>query len=388
MLKTTKKQILRNLFIFSTSIEERVNQKIQHLTYQARQAYYLYDYRALAGSAQELLDLSARSEYAGLYFQALSMSQHGSNKSRDSVQIYQRLAEVAPIAVRSAAVLALGLNALQSNQFDEAQKLLTEAYQISAVNHCAPMTTLQAQIGLSTLASEQGDHQTGALILENLMPIISQMGQLFPSFVASQLNNYAYELSLIGEYQKASQVIGKVMSSPYANISPEIRETAREIHEAQAKLSPNRSSVSIPKQQSFNVINIAAYQRDHFAKYREMYAGKVLRFPVANNRFHITLASQDNLFNLCNLEIDDSQESEERLIEFLYLLNFLCTDRKTDYIVHGFVSPENSGEFEFKGNIHVEELDRLFTLVNNVESHAQNNPLPKQRNQGKDESEG
>jgi tetratricopeptide (TPR) repeat protein len=379
MLKTTKKQILRNLFIFSTSIEERVNQRIQHLTYQARQAYYLFDFRKTADCAKELLDLSPRSEFAGLYFQALSISQYGNNKSLESEQIYKMLAQNAPPAVQSAAFLALGLNALQSNQLDDAEKLLSEAYDIGSNGNCAPITQLQVEIERSTLHSINGNHHKCVSILENLMPSIARMGQLFPSFSAIHLNNYAYELNLIGEHQKASQVIGKVLSSPYANISPEIQETAKEIQEAQAKLHPNRSSVSIPKQQSFNVINIAAYQRDHFAKYREMYAGKVLRFPVANNRFHITLTSKDNIFNLCNLDIDDSQESEERLIEFLYLLNFLCTDSKTDYIVRGFVSPENSGMFEFNGNIQFDELDKLFTLINNVETHALNNPLPNRR---------
>jgi hypothetical protein len=379
MLKTTNKQILRNLFIFSTSIEERVNQKIQHLTFQARQAYYNRDYCQVAACSNELMNLSPRSEFAGLYFQALSISQHGSNKSKETEQIYQKLAQDAPPAVQSAAIFALSLNAIQSNQLDDARRLLTEAYQISRVNQCAPLTALQIHAEFSTLYSVQGDHQTSALILKNVLPSIYQLGQVFPGYLISQLNNYAYELNQLGEYQKASHIMGSVLSSPYAGIYPEFKETAREIEETQAELNPNRSSVSVPKPKYFNVVNIAMYQRDHFAKYREMYTGNVLRFPVTNNRFHITLAFKDNLFNLCNLDIDNSQESEERLIEFLYLLNFLCTDTQTGYTVRGFVSPEDSGMFEFNGNIHFEELDRLFTLIGNVEAHAQSNPLPSLR---------
>lgn len=380
MLKTTNKQILRNLFIFSTSIEERVNQKIQHLTYQARQAYYNRDYHKVAACSNELMNLSPRSEFAGQYFQALSISQHGSNKSEEAEQIYKRLAQDAPPAVQSAAIFALGLNALQSNQLDEASRLLTESYKLASASHSAPLTTLQVQVEFSTIYSLQGDHQTSALILENALPTMFQIGRLFPGYVMSQLNNYAYELNLLGDYQKASHIMGSVLASPYVSIFPEFQETAREIEETQAKLNPNRSSVSVPKQKYFNVVNIAMYQRDHFAKYREMYTGKVLRFPVTNNRFHITLAFKDNLFNLCSLDIDDSEESEERIIEFLYLLNFLCTDTQTDYAIRGFVSPEDSGMFEFNGNIHFNELDRLFTLIGNAEAHAQSNPLPNLRN--------
>jgi hypothetical protein len=386
MLKTTNKQILRNLFIFSTSIEERVNQKIQHLTFQARQAYYNRDYCKVTACSQQLMNLSPRSEFAGLYFQALSTSRHGSNKRKETEQVHKMLARDAPPAVQSAAILALGLKAIESNQIDEAKRLLTEAYQIAVVNHCAPLTAIQAQIEFSTICSVEGDHRQSAFILENAFPILYQLGEIFPGYLTSQLNNYAYELNQLGAHQKANHIMGSVMSSPYVDIYPEFQETAREIEEAQAKLSPNRLSVSVPEQKYFNVVNIAMYQRDHFAKYRERYTGNVLRFPQTNNRFTITLAFKDNLFNLCNLDIDESQESEERLIEFLYLLSFLCSDTHTGYIVRGFVSPENSGMFEFTGNIHFEELERLFTLIGNVEAHAQSNPLPGLRNKTAEET--
>ncbi len=375
MLKTTNKKTLRNLFIFSTSIEERVNQKIQHLTFAARQAYFERDYRQVAVCSEELINLSPRSEFAGLYFQALAISQQGNNKNKEAQQIYERLAQDSSLSVQSAAMLALGINALQSNQLDEAKRLLTESYQISVVNQCAPITAIQTQSALSALYSLQGDHDKSSLIFKNILPDICILGRAFPAYLGMELNNYSYELGQLGEFQKASHIIRSVLSSPFAKLYPEWQETADEIQEAQAERRPNRASVTVPKQKYFNVVNIAMYQREHFAKYRELYTGKVLSFPTTNNRFHVTLTSRDNLFNLCNLDINDSQESEERLIEFLYLLNFLCTDSKTDYIVRGFVSPENSGVFEFEGNIHFDELARLFTLIGNVEAHERSNPF-------------
>jgi hypothetical protein len=387
MLKTTNKQILRNLFIFSTSIAERVNQKIQHLTFAARQAYYERDYHKVADCGEDLINLSPRSEFAGQYFQALAISRQSNGTNKEVLRIYERLAQDAPSSVQSAAMLALGLNALQSNQLDEAKKLLTESYQISVVNHCDPITAMQTQSALSALYSQQGEHEKSALVLKNALPDIFILGRIFPAYLGMELNNYAYELGQLGQFQAASQIISSVLTSPYANVYPEWQETACEIYEAQAKLRPNRSSLSVPKQKYFNVVNIALYQRDHFAKYREMYTGKVLPFPTTNSRFHVTLTSKENLFNLCNLDINDSQESEERLIEFLYLLNFLCTDSETDYIVRGFVSPENSGMFEFEGNIHFDELDKLFTLIGNVEAHAQCHPFPNQPMKLAEESE-
>jgi tetratricopeptide (TPR) repeat protein len=387
MLKTTNKQTLRNLFIFSTSIAERVNQKIQHLTFAARQAYYERDYHKVALCSEELINLSPRSEFAGLYFHALANSQQGNNTNQEAQRIYEMLAQDAPSSVQSAAMLALGLKALQSNQLDEAKRLLTESNKISVVNTCAPITAIQTQSALSALYSQQGDHYKSALILKKMLPDVFILGRAFPAYLGAELNNYAYELGQLRQFQAASQIISSVVSSSYANLYPEWQETACEIHEAQTKPCPNRSSISVPKQKYFNVVNIAMYQRDHFAKYREMYTGKVLPFPSINNRFHITLTSKDNLFNLCNLEINNSQESEERLIEFLYLLNFICTDSQTDYIVRGFVSPENSGMYEFEGNVHFDELDKLFTLIGNVEAHAQRNPFPNQPMKLAEESE-
>jgi tetratricopeptide (TPR) repeat protein len=368
-------------------MEERVNQKIQHLTYQARQAYYVRDYRQVTECSEELLNLSPRSEFAGLYFQALAISQQWKGTNEEPKRIYERLAQDAPPAVQSAAMLALGLNALQSTQLNEAKRLLTESYQIHVINHCAPITAIHAQSALAAFYSLQGDHDKSSAILNHLIPDIYTLGRAFPAYLGMELNNYAYELSQLGEFQKASRIISSVLSSPFASIYPEWQETAREIDEAQVKLRPDRSSVNVPKQSYFKVVNIAMYQREHFAKYREKYTGKVIRFPTTNNRFHLTLSFKDNLFNLCNLDVDDSQESEERLIEFLYLLNFLCTDSKTDYIVRGFVTPENSGMFEFEGNLHFDELDKLFTLISNVEAHAKSHPFPKQRIRFADENE-
>jgi hypothetical protein len=380
MLKTTNKQILRNLFIFSTSIEERVNQKIQHLTFAARQAYYERDYHKVALCSEELINISPRSEFAGLYFQALAISQYGNHKDTEAQQIYERLAQDAPPAVQSAAMLALGINALQSNQIDDAKKLLTESYQISVVNNCAPITALQTQGALSALYSQQGDHYKSALIFKNMLPDVCIWGRVFPAYLGIELNNYAYELSQLGQFQAASHIISSVLSSPYTSTYPEWQETANEIQEAQAKSGRNHSPVNTLKQNNFKVVDIASYQRQSSDTYQETYAGKVVRFPTPKNSFHIKLTSKDDIFNfLCNLDIDDSQESEERLMELLYLMNFLCSDSETDYIVRGFVSPENSGRFKFEGNLHSSELGKLFTLLGNVEAYARSNPLPKHR---------
>jgi hypothetical protein len=405
MLKTTNKQILRNLFIFSTSIEEKVNQKIQHLTFQARQAYYNRDYRKVAQCSDELIKLSPRSEYAGLYFHALSISQYGSGSNQETEQIYKMLAQNAPPAVQSAAILALGLKALKSNQLDDARRLLTESYRISVVNNCAPITAIQTQSALSTLYSLQGDNQASALVLEELLPELLILGKAFPAYLGIELNNYAYALHQLGEFQKATHLINGALSLPHASAYPEWQETAHEIQEAQAQSHRNDASVAVSSSKSLNVapsnpkalnvettapkdlnvVDIASYKRTLSISSKEIPKGKVIRFPIPNRYFHLNLTSKDKIFNfLCNLDIDDSQESEERLMELLYLLNFLCTDSEADYTIRGFISSEQPEAFQFQGNLHPSELGKLFTLIGNVEAYARRNPLPKHRQQFQD----
>jgi hypothetical protein len=386
MLKTTSEPTFRNLFIFSTSIEERVKQKIQYLTYQARQAYYQRNYHQVADYSEKLLNLSPRSEFAGLYFQTLSISQHGSGASLETQSRYERLAKEAPPAIQAAAILALGLKALKSNQLDEAKRLLTESYRASVVNNCAPITAIQTQSALSTLCSLQGNHQTSAQMLEQLLPDILILGKAFPAYMGVELNNYAYELSQLGEFRKASQLIDSVLSSPYASAYPEWQETAEEIQQAQAASRRHRAAPAMPEQKALNVVDIASYKRKSSVAAKELPASRVIHFPTSENCFHLKLTSKDEVFNfLCNLDIDDSQESEERLMELLYLLNFLCTDSEADYTVHSFVLPENSEVFTFQGNIHPSELSKLLTLIGNVEAYARRNPLPKPRQKSPEE---
>jgi hypothetical protein len=358
-------------------VEERVNQKIQHLSYLARQAYYERDYSRVAAYGNELANLSPRSEPAGLYFQALAISRQGQNSKVEAQKLYERLAYDAPSAVQSAAMLALGLNALQSNQLDEAKELLSESYRISVINHCAPITALQTQSALSALLSQQENHQESALILNNILPAIIDLGRTFPVLLGSELNNFAYELCQLGRLQEAGIVIGRVLSSPYVVKYPEWLETAREIDETHSRLQRNGSFVNVLPLKNYNVIELEIFKREYFAKHQDKYKNAAKPRFSSSNRYYINLSSKNNTFNLCALEINDTKESEERLLELTYLLNLLCTDDKTDYTVQSFISPDVSQMFQFEGNIQSQELSRLFRLIENVASHAKRNPLVK-----------
>jgi hypothetical protein len=202
-----------------------------------------------------------------------------------------------------------------------------------------------------------------------------------------ELNNYAYELSQLGQFHKATRLINSVLSSPYASAYPEWQETAEEIRLAEAESRSHRAVAARHGHKALNVVDIASYKRKSAVAAKELPAGKVIHFPASENCFHLKLTSKDEVFNfLCNLDIDDSQESEERLMELLYLLNFLCTDSEADYTVHSFVLPENSEVFTFQGNIHPSELSKLLTLIGNVEAYARRNPLPKHRQKSPQES--
>jgi tetratricopeptide (TPR) repeat protein len=359
MLKTTNKQILRNLFIFSTSIAERVNQKIQHLTFQARQAYYERDYHTVAIAGTELVNLSSRSESAGRYFQALALSQQGKINSEEAQSLFRQLIDEASQPVQAASLLAMGVRAYNLNNFQEAQKLISEASILSNKNNCAPLTSVVSQTALAAVHSGLGNHQISLQIMKEAMPQIILWGNFFPICLGIELNNYACDLWRSGELLAASRVIQPVIQSPFVSAYPEWLETAREIQQAQALTTRNPSIISVPKQ----------YNRAEIL-------GNLRHFPLPKNHFHLCLHDEWYHYEILDIMLNASEESQDRFVALLQCLEALTTDTDTGLLVHSYTSPQNGNAECFTRYIERSRLNDLYLFVQNVVRYEQENPLP------------
>jgi tetratricopeptide (TPR) repeat protein len=208
----TKQQILKNLFIFSTSIEERVNWKIQHLTFQARQAAYERDYRRVTITGTELVNLSSRSESAGRYFQALALSQQGKSNSEEAQSLFRQLLNEVSQPVQAASLLALGITAYRRNDFKEAQILISEASRLANYDNSAPFTSILSKTAMAAIYSGLGNYEASLQIIKAGMPQIVYWGNFFPGYLGMEQNNYAYDLCQNGDLLTASRVIKNVFN--------------------------------------------------------------------------------------------------------------------------------------------------------------------------------
>jgi tetratricopeptide (TPR) repeat protein len=359
MLKTNKKQALRNLFIFSTSIEERVNQKIQHLTFQARQAYYERNYRQVAIVGTELVNLSSRSESAGRYFQALALSQQGKSDNDEAQLLFKELINQASKPVKAASLLALGVTAYQQNNFKEAQILINEAQILANYNDCAPLTSVLSKTAMAAIYSGLGNYEESLQIIKAGMPRIISWGNLFPSYLGMELNNYAYDLCQSGDSVTASRIIKNVIQLPFISAYPEWLETAKEIEQAQTLTTRNHSTITVPIE----------YNRGEIL-------GNLLHFPLPKKRFHICLHHGGYHFKLLDFIINASEESQDRFVALLQCLEGLTTDEDTGIVIYGYPSPDDMEILEFERNIEKSLLNDLYLLVRNVICYEKENPQP------------
>jgi hypothetical protein len=226
MLKKAK--ITRHFFIFSTSIAERINQKIQHLTFRARQAYYERNYREVATAGQELTAIESATEY-GQYFLALAESQQGKRKSNNAKKLFQHLADSPNDAVRAASMLALGLQAYRAKDYKEARCLIKHACEIADRCGKALITSTMCRTSLAAIHSDLGDYRASISLIHESLPAIYLIGQRIPAYLGMELNNYAYELNRINKPEYASQVITIALNSPYSKLYPEWSDTKSQI---------------------------------------------------------------------------------------------------------------------------------------------------------------
>lgn len=356
MLKTTKKDTVKNLFILSTSIEEKVKEKTFHLSLLARRAYFERDFTKLKNFSDQLVDVSPHGFHAGLYFKALALSQQGTKETKEAKKIHEFLTASASPQIRAEAYLALGLGELRKNDIYESKKLLTEAYKIAETCGSSPLTMLQIQSARAAILSALGANRHSLSITKSIQPIAFELGRLFPALLGGELNNYAYELSKSGDLSLAHHIIIKCCAMPIAHKFPEWRETAKEVCDLTVK--------------SFNSKFVSRNVEEAKKKLEN-----VINFPIKLRAFHLELSTKRTQGKLLEVFVNNSEESQDRLIALLMSLEQLCIDEKTDYRVSCCMTPEDK-TWDFNGYIKSEQLNKLSRLAANVLNFERDNPLP------------
>jgi hypothetical protein len=367
-MKQTAKQI-KNFFIIQSSVRESVEVTAQHLSFLASQAYWNRDYSRLAVLADSLINMSARSEAAGRYYQALALSQQGKGKREMTENTFQQLANHESLPIRSSSILALGLKSMRDGAFDEAGHLFLEANRMSLSNNlCAPTTAINAQNALSMIFSLKGAHQESFDILRGLRPLVGLVGKYLPAVYYDYLNNCACELFSLGDETTAANLIQKVSASPMYLVYPEWQETAADIRLAISEKQPARTRVYVRDIAPSNVVNIISHLRPHV--YREPSCGKadVLAFPVPADTFHITLNYYEQSFGLFQFQFFNTEIYHERFIVFVHHLDAISTNELSGLTVRGFISQDDPENCKIERTIELKNLNKLYRLLNYFEN--------------------
>ncbi len=241
----SKQQTIKNFLISLHSYRERLN----GLTYLARQFSFARNYPALAVVVEELENYS---EPAGLYFESLAKMRQGETQKATAIKIFQQLSDSDNPVVQAASLIPLALDCYQRGETDSAQSLISQAIKESADQ---PITQISAKAYQSLFLSLEGNRQESLDVLRAIHPAVVHWGRVYPALLAHQYNNIAYELACDGQFDGASQIIKGVLELPIAKAYPEWQETATEIALLRAA-RPSRCQVAITHHALFSHLKL------------------------------------------------------------------------------------------------------------------------------------
>jgi hypothetical protein len=352
-MPSTKNNTAKSLLIIS-SIENKLGETAKRLSFQARQAYVNRNFKQMKIQSDILLNLGSRSEDAGLFYQALYTSHYNPIDCHK----FESLADSSDPEIRAASTLMLGGAAFRKGKFDEAQKMILNAGRMAfSRNFCAPLIGFNSQNAYSTFLSSQGAHAESLEVLQRNAALAEIIGVYFPATKGEYLNNFAYENLKLGNYEVAAYFINKALSLP---VLPYVEwlETKEEIYE---KIKYKKSkSISVPS--SYN---------------RQEMLGNLRHLPLPKCRFQIDVNFYRNFFKVLNYYLYDCDESENRFLALIEILDMLCVDYKTGIEIEGYVESDGIRLFNYQNNITEESLDSLHLVIHNLKRYETNNPVPR-----------
>ncbi len=242
------------------------------LTWVAERAYNLRNVEVVLEASRALAHLPIVSaQQIGTYYNALALYRNG--QAEESRLLLEKVLDGAPAAYRARAMQALGALHYDIGKPDDALKYHIEALQMTSFNDGRDLlTVLLAQLEISHIASDQGDHRRALYTLENALPLVRHVAKQNPFYFYLFQNEMACELGENGRFDEAEAASVIALSSPYADAYPNWAETREEINAARrpsasqsqialcsaANPIPNKSSRSKPDRKPRSFLGVVA----------------------------------------------------------------------------------------------------------------------------------
>lgn len=207
----------------------------------AEQARAFRQYDKVKEAAQILANIPIKQyQSIGHYYLGLCELRNG----KDPIDIFERVAEYAPITYRVRAMHSLAAIEARKQDYESELYWFVESLKLHP--------SAEAFIGIAVIKGKEGYHKQAVKDLERFYPLARYAP---PHIYYAYLNSLAIELAEVGRKYEARNVIKPVLESPFIIAYPEWRETAEDLK------GPNRS---------FAVLNPTRRRRK----------GKLLTMPV------------------------------------------------------------------------------------------------------------
>ncbi|MEN3335052.1 MAG: hypothetical protein V7641_4417 [Blastocatellia bacterium] len=182
-------------------------------------------------SLGQLLELTKRYKFIGVYYRGLAALESGSGDLNNAQRLLERASEFAPSQYRARATLSLGaIEWYRGNIHAQLQHCL-RALRVEQADY---YTRIEASRAVALIHSLEGNHQRAVEQLESLHPIARHFARGNPRLYFDLLNSLAVEYAECGRIEEAEAAIRPVINSPLARSIAEYRQTAAEIAEQQS----------------------------------------------------------------------------------------------------------------------------------------------------------
>jgi hypothetical protein len=221
------------------------------LIHLAELAYALRDVDALQEMSRVLMNLPIDgARQIGLYYKALVIKRTG--RIDEAQPLLEIVADNAPVSYRARAIQTLGATHFDKGLPEPALRFQLEALQVASDKNAHGLQTiLLANLEISHVKSDTGDHKGALAILEGIAPLVRLVAGQNPLYFYFYHNELAVEFGELNRIAEAEAASAIALASPFAPAYPEWSETRQELQAKRTSATPsvvavNQTSEVIP----------------------------------------------------------------------------------------------------------------------------------------------
>lgn len=215
----------------------------------AEHAHAFRQFDALEETSQILVNLPLRQyENIGHYYRGLRIQKLGRGDLEQAARIIESAAETAPPRYRARALISLAGNSLCRGDSRFALSLYSEAVRVGSRDGPLDLfATIHTQKMAAVINGLEGNHHGAVARLETLFPLACSVRASQPHLYYDYLNSLAVELCEVGRLEEAGNASRIALASPFVRAYPEWRETSEEIELRGRRASRSTVAVGTPK---------------------------------------------------------------------------------------------------------------------------------------------